>query len=148
MVSRTIVAVVVAACISGSAMSAWAGSTNIDQLKGLAKAYVEAQFSFNQTSLRRMMAPEFVEISPKGEVDERDAVISFYASEKRTPAPPYSIQDQRVRLTGASAVITQTVTIGTPPRSMSLSQAITASRIGRDWKLTSSQSTPIPAPKP
>ena len=147
MVRRTALAVVTG-CIISSAMTAWAGSPSTDQLKVLAQAYLDAQFSFDQESVRRLTAPQFVEISPKGEVDERDAVIAFYAPEKRTPAPPYSIQNQKVRLTGTSAVITQTVTIGTPPRSMSLSQAITASRIGRDWKLTSSQSTPIPAAKP
>ena len=148
MLRRTVAAAVVAGCIISSATIAWASTTDMDKLKGLSQAYVEAQFSFDQASVRRMTAPIFVEISPRGEVDERDEVIAFYAPEKRTSAPPFSIHDQRVRLTVTSAVITQTVTIGKPPRSMSLSQAITASRIGRDWKLTSSQSTPIPAPKP
>ena len=148
MVRKLIVAAVLGACLSGSAISAWAGPTKTDQLKALARAYVEAQFSFDQVSLRRIVAPKFVEISPKGEVDEMDAVISFYASEKKTAAPPYSIENQIVRLTGTSAVVTQTVTLGTPPRSRSLSQAISASLIGSEWKLISSQSTPIPPPKP
>lgn len=74
--------------------------TNSDQLRDLATAYAGAQFSFDQSSLRRILALKFVEISPKGEVDERDAVIAFYAPEKKTPAPPFSIENQIVRLTG------------------------------------------------
>ena len=152
MIRRTLTAAMVAGCILSSAASAWAGPTSVEQLKEVAQAYVKAQFSFDQATLRRLTAEEFVEVSPKGEVDERDAVIGFYAPEKRVAAPPYVVQDQRVRLTGDLGVITQRVTIGSPPRLMSLSQVLTVSRIGRDWKLTSSQSTPMsparPAPKP
>lgn len=148
MVSKLVGGVVLGACIGGSSFAAWAGSPSNDQLLELAKSYVDAQFSFDQESLRRMVAPKFVEISPKGEVDEMNAVLSFYDQEKKTAAPPYSIENQVVRVTNNSAVVTQTVTIGTPPRSMSLSQALTAVRTGIKWKLTSSQSTPVPPRKP
>lgn len=146
--NNLIAAAVLGACVAGSAFTAWAGSAKTDPVKDLAREYVEAQFSFDQASLRRIVAPKFVEISPKGEVDEMEAVMSFYPAEKKTTPPPYSIDNQVVRVTGTTAVVTQIVTIGTPPRSMSLSQAMTATRFRTRWKLTSSQSTPIPPPKP
>lgn len=143
MVRRAVLIVVVAGCMLSATVSAWAGSTNVEQVKGIAHAFLQAQFSFDHASIQRLTAPGFVEISPKGEVDEREAVLGFYLPHKKTPAPPYSIRDQKVRLTGKFAVITQTVDIGTPPRTMRLSQSLTAVRVGRQWKLTSSQSTPM-----
>ncbi len=148
MVSKIVAAAVLGACIGGSSFMARAGSPSSDELMELAKSYVDAQFSFDQGTLRRVVAPKFVEISPKGEVDEINAVLSFYDQKKKTAAPPYFIENQVVRVTSNFAVVTQTVTIGTPPRSMSLSQALTAVRTGNKWKLTSSQSTPVPPRKP
>jgi hypothetical protein len=118
------------------------------ELEELGKSYVAAQFEFDQQAIARMTAEQFVEISPKGEVDERAAVLDFYAPDKRRPAPPYHVSQSRVRVTGASAVITQIVTIGQAPRSMSLSQLLVATRVGDEWLLVSSQSTPLPPAPP
>ena len=141
---RTIIlAAIVVACTVGNLSHAWGASTDTERLKTLTRDYVAAQVGFDQASVRRLTASGFVEVSPKGEVDERNSVVDFYAPEKRTEAPPYEVSNQRVRVTGHTAVITQTVTFGVPPRSMGLTQAVTASRVGRHWLLTSSQSTPI-----
>lgn len=144
MLSNAVLAEAVAACVLSAAMSAWAGPKDDEQVRALAQAFVLAEFSFDQASLHRLTAQQFVEISPKGEVDERQAVLSFYSSEKKeVPAPPYTIRDQRVRLSGDVAVITQTLVIGTPPRAISLSQSLTAVLVGGQWKLASSHSTPM-----
>ena len=90
------------------------------------------------------MAREFVEVSPKGEVDERLKVVSFYSPEKKSPAPPYIVSESKVRISGDTAVITQVVTIGQAPRVMRLTQLLTANRSNKKWLLTSSQSTPQP----
>lgn len=119
-------------------------SSSEDVLARIAESYVAAQFAFDQQTLRELTAENFVEISPQGEVDERSAVIGFYAPEKKRAAPRFSIANQKVRITGTMAVITQFVTIGIPPRSMTLSQASTAAFQDGHWKLTSSQSTPVP----
>ena len=118
------------------------------QIEKLGKDYVAAQFSFNQEAISRLTAPNFVEVSPKGEVDERAAVIGFYAPEKRTTVPPYTVSDSKVRISGTSAVITQVVTMGVEPRTASLSQSLAAAKIGYKWLLISSQSTPLPHRSP
>lgn len=133
---------VIAGCSSVPAASPGSAA----DLEGLARAYVQAQFSFNQQAIRDLTAPTFVEISPRGEVDERDKVISFYAPDKRTDAPGYTISNAIVRATNDTAVITQTITIGKSPRTISLSQGLTAAYLRGEWKITSSQTTPIPPP--
>ena len=117
-------------------------------LEAIARAYVQAQFSFDQRAIRDLTAPAFVEISPKGEVDERDEVLAFYAPEKRASAPGFTIGNVQVRRTGDTAVVTQTITIGQAPRTVSLSQGLTAAHVGGTWKITSSQTTPMPSGSP
>ncbi len=131
---------IIAGCSSVPAVSPGSSA----DLEALARAYVQAQFSFDQQAIRDLTAPTFVEISPKGEVDERDKVISFYAPEKRTNAPSYTISNAKVRTTNDTAVVTQTITIGESPRTISLSQGLTAAYVRGKWKITSSQTTPIP----
>lgn len=126
------------ASLSGNA----AGSEQ--ELKALGKAYADAQFAFDQAALIRMTAPKFVEVSPKGEVDEREAVIGFYAADKKSAAPPHQVLDQKVRVTGSTAVITQTLELGASPRLMRMAQALSASWVDGHWVLTSSQTTPVP----
>lgn len=136
------------ATIAGCSAVPTMSPANTSDLEGLARAYVQAEFSFDQQAIRDLTAPAFVEISPKGEIDERDRVISFYAPDKRTEAPAYTISNAVVRTSKDTAVITQTITIGTSPRTMSLAQGLTAAYIKGRWKITSSQSTPIPPPSP
>jgi len=145
-VTRVASLCVLAALAGCSSVPASRGKTA--ELEALARSYVSAQFAFDQDSIRKITAPRFVEISPRGEVDERDAVILFYAREKRSAAPEFAIKDQKVRVSGGMAVVTQTVVVGTPPRTMALTQALTATQASGKWMLTSSQSTPNPPKKP
>ena len=117
------------------------------QLQALARDYVQAQFAFDQAAIARLTAPQFVEVSPKGEVDEREAVIGFYAADRKTAAPPLAVVDQKVRVSGSTAVITQTLELGASPRKMRMTQALSAHWDGQRWQLTSSQTTPVPSPK-
>lgn len=135
-----------AALLIGMAVGtpAFGGEEKNTRLEKLGEEYVAAQFAFDQEAIKRLTTPNFVEISPKGEIDERASVIAFYAPEKRTAAPPYKVGDSKVRVSGMSAVITQVVTIGIEPRAMSLSQSLAATRVGSKWLLASSQSTPQP----
>ncbi len=134
---------VLSACAS---MSGNAASSE-QELKALGKAYADAQFAFDQAALIRMTAPKFVEVSPKGEVDEREAVIGFYAADKKSAAPPHQVLDQKVRVTGSTAVLTQTLAMGVHPRLMRMTQALSAAFIDGRWVLTSSQTTPVPPTK-
>lgn len=93
-------------------------------LENLAQEYVAAQFGFERARLEAISSPAFVEISPKGEVDERETMLGFYDSSKARPAPPFELDDVVVRISGNTAVITQRLTIGTPPRAMSMTQLL------------------------
>jgi hypothetical protein len=143
-ITGSLVLALVAGCSSVPSRS----PTGAADLQALAGAFVRAQFSFDQQALDHLTAANFVEISPKGEVDERDKVLSFYAPDKKSEAPPYTIVDAKVRTTSGTAVITQTIKIGNDPRSLRLSQALTAAYVNGEWKLTSSQTTPIPPSPP
>ncbi len=116
-------------------------------LKALAHGYVEAQFAFDQGALQRLTSPQFVEVSPRGEVDERAAVIGFYATDRKTAAPPHRVLDQQVRVSGPTAVVTQTLEMGSSPRLVRMTQALSATWTQGQWLLTSSQTTPLPPPK-
>ena len=136
-------ALALAACSSLSGAPAGAELA----LAALAQDYVGAQFSFDQAALTRMTAPKFVEVSPKGEVDEREVFIGFYAADKKAVAPPHRVLDQKVRVTGSTAVITQTLEMGASPRLMRVTQALSAAFVDGRWVLTSSQTTPLPPAK-
>jgi len=134
------------ACASRPAASV-VPAAPVPELQALARRYVEAQFAFDPATLAQVTAPQFVEVSPKGEVDEREAVLGFYAAERKTAAPPHQVLDQAVRLTGSTAVITQTLEMGSGPRRMRMTQALTAAWADGRWWLTSSQTTPVPPPR-
>ena len=116
-------------------------------LRDLARGYVEAQFAFDPGALQRLTSPQFVEVSPRGEVDERAAVIGFYAADRKTASPPYQVLDQQVRVSGPTAVVTQTLEMGSAPRVVRMTQALSATWTQGQWLLTSSQTTPVPPPK-
>ncbi len=122
-------------------------AAQVAELQALARRYVEAQFTFDPATLARVTAPQFVEVSPKGEVDAREAVLGFYAADRKTAAPPHQVIEQAVRLTGSTAVITQTLEMGSGPRRLRMTQALSASWVEGRWQLTSSQTTPVPPPR-
>lgn len=106
--------------------------------------FIAAERDFDQAALTRLTAPDFVEISPVGEVDPRDKVIGFYAPEQRREAPPVTVSDRTVRRFADTAVVTARLGFG--PMAL---RAVYVARNGRDgWRLVSAQYTPIRGPKP
>lgn len=107
----------------------------------LASAYVAAQHDFDAAALGALTAPDFVEISPVGEVDPRDAVLGFYAADKRRPAPPMMLTEQSVRSFGDTGIVTARLSFG--PGAV---RVVYVAQRGKDgWKLVSAQYTPIRA---
>ncbi|MBB4153832.1 hypothetical protein GGQ80_001738 [Sphingomonas jinjuensis] len=106
--------------------------------------YVAAQRDFDQAALTRLTAPDFVEISPVGEVDPRDKVIGFYAPDKKREAPPVTVTEKTVRRFGATAIVT--IRLGYGPMGL---RGVYVARADKDgWRLVSAQYTPIRTPKP
>lgn len=112
-----------------------------------AKRYLEAEAHFDQKALETVLAPSFVEISPAGEVDERDRVLSFYAPDKKIDVPPTQVEPFQVRLHGDTAVLTTRITFEMQGQSRSLTAGIVARHGNSGWKLVSAQYTGI-RPRP
>jgi ketosteroid isomerase-like protein len=110
---------------------------------------IEAQRTFDVRQLDDILAPDYVEISPLGEVDPRDKVLSFYAPDKKiADAPVTTLDELSTRIYGETAVTIARVTFqvtgpdgAAAARSM---RCVFVTRIiDRKWKVVSAQYTPI-----
>ncbi|MGN7833524.1 nuclear transport factor 2 family protein [Pseudoxanthomonas sp. 22568] len=52
-------------------------------LRALAQSVLDAQIRFDVPALDRVLASDYIEISPVGDVDTRDEVLGFYAPQAR-----------------------------------------------------------------
>lgn len=95
-----------------------------------------------------MMAPEYQEVSPVGEVDSRARVIGFYAADKKSAAPPMTITETVARPVGTIGVVTMRIAYSMPGKdgqmqTRALRAGFVARRIKGDWQFVSLQFTPI-----
>ncbi|AQR75717.1 hypothetical protein BXU08_06565 [Sphingomonas sp. LM7] len=110
--------------------------------------FVRAQQSFDVPRLTALTAPDYLEISPVGEVDSREKMLGFYAPDKKSNAPAVEIVEPVVRMFGDTAIViarlAYTVQVpGQSPRVMALRASFVARREGGSWKLVSAQYTGI-----
>lgn len=123
-----------------------------DQLVALVQRHVQAQSSFDQAALKAITAEDYVEISPVGEVDSREKMLSFYAPEQKRPAPQLQVDETVVRQSGDTALISArlsyTINQDGAARSFALRAGYVARLIDQQWLLVSAQYTGIrPAKK-
>jgi ketosteroid isomerase-like protein len=95
-----------------------------------------------------MMAPEYQEVSPVGEVDSRERVIGFYAADKKSAAPPMTITETVARPAGTIGVVTMRIAYTMPGKdgqmqTRALRAGFVARRTKGDWQFVSLQFTPI-----
>jgi ketosteroid isomerase-like protein len=109
--------------------------------------FLEAQRSFDLPTIRALTADNYVEISPAGELDDREKMLGFYAPEKKTQAPPLTVENELTRVFGDVAIQTVklTYTMG-EARKMALRATLVAHKRGGEWKLVSAQYTGIRPP--
>ena len=84
-----IAAVVVAVVIIASSVSAQSNvkqSKDEQMLTALVKRMTEAQSKFDPTTLEKIYASDYIEVSPIGEVDPREKAIGFYKPQPDMPA--------------------------------------------------------------
>lgn len=148
---------VCAAGMATAATLAWAAApgaaTTADvAVMELVQRYAQAQGSFDLSALRAATAEQFVEISPVGEVDSREKMLSFYAPEHQRPAPLLQIDEQAVRIVGDTALVTArlsySINQGGVARAFALRGGYTARMVDGHWKLLSAQYTGIRPTKP
>lgn len=112
-----------------------------------ARRYFQAENTFDQKALADVLHSRFVEVSPLGEVDAHDAVLSFYAPEKKAPAPVVKVGDIATQSDGTTAAMTTRVSFDASGRTMQLTVGLVAVRGKDGWRLLSAQYTPY-RPKP
>lgn len=113
-------------------------------------ALVAAQAAFDVARLDEILAPEYVEISPLGEVDSRSAVLGFYAPEKKPAAgtiPRLTLDQIATRIWGdtaiASARVSFTPSGAAQPAGAAMRVVFVLRESGGTWRVVSSQYTPI-----
>ncbi len=117
-----------------------------------AQDYVRATSGFDQALLQQILAPNYQEISPVGEVDARDKVISFYPAAAKAKAPPVTpvLSELTSRVYGEALVISTgklTYSFAGTPHSRSMRVQFVSALQQNRWQLVSAQFTGIPAAK-
>ncbi|MRX11207.1 DUF4440 domain-containing protein [Pseudoduganella sp. FT25W] len=121
------------------------------ELVALVKRHAEAQATFDLAALKAITADNYAEVSPVGEVDSREKMLSFYAPELKRPAPQLQVDEPQVRVLGHSAVIytrlTFTMGSGDTARTFAMRAGYVAQFKDGKWLLVSAQYTGIRPPK-
>ncbi len=125
-----------------------AADTDADGLAQRAESFVRVRNAFDQAAMTAMMAPDYQEVSPIGEVDSRERVIGFYAADKKQPAPPMTISETVARPAGGVGVVTMRIAYAMPGKdgqvqTRALRAGFVARKVGGAWQFVSVQFTPI-----
>jgi hypothetical protein len=139
---------IAAALLVSAPVAAQSVEVDIQKLGQRAEAFVRVRNQFDQAAMIAMMAPEYQEVSPVGEVDSRERVIGFYAADKKSAAPPMTITETVARLAGTIGVVTMRIAYTMPGKdgqmqTRALRAGFVAQRIKGDWQFVSLQFTPI-----
>lgn len=118
----------------------------------LVQAFSDARSHFDTRALDAMLSPDYVEISPLGEIDRREAVLGFYAGDKARPSPPMTLAAQDVRRYADTAIVIGSITYVVPaPNGASVERTLRATyverRTGGRWQMVSAQFTGVQPPR-
>ena len=139
---------VAAALLTSAPVAAQSVDADAKALVQKAETFVRVRHQFDQAAMIAMMAPDYQEVSPVGEVDSRDRVIGFYAADKKSLAPPMTITETVARPVGTIGVVTMRIAYTMPGKdgqmqTRALRAGFVARRIKGDWQFVSLQFTPI-----
>ncbi|WP_294233288.1 nuclear transport factor 2 family protein [uncultured Sphingomonas sp.] len=114
----------------------------------LIERFEAARRDFAPAALASTLAPDFVEISPRGEVDSRDRVLGFYAPDRKQAAPPFERDDMTVRSLGDTALVSARLSLTLPGTNQRRAvRVLYVTHHGKaGWQLVSVQYTPIALP--
>ncbi len=135
--------------------TAFSQSKNDQEIIDIVKKAVEAQENYEPTTLDKIYASDYIEISPKGEIDFREKAIGFYkidnVEQAKSKTPKYILDEFKVRYYGKFAIIISKFSIGSktdstrPPTAVGLVVYGLRKEKGT-WKIYSAQFTPFPSP--
>ena len=127
-----------------------------DEILGLVRQLAEAQKNYDAAKLDESLAPDYVEISPAGEVDPRAKVLGFYAPARKSAQQgemiSYGLDEITSRIYGDTAIVVACLpfTIKTPD-GQTVSRALRCTFVCRKmrgkWRIASAQYTGIRPPQ-
>lgn len=141
LLSASLLACAVAATTSAAVVSSATPEAAVSR-------YVMAEHAFDVPALREVLLPRFVEVSPRGEVDEHDAVLGFYAPEKKTESPSVALRDVVTRASGDTAFVTASVVFTVKGAEHRLTLGASVVKGADGWRLASAQYTGVPSRTP
>jgi len=117
-----------------------------------AQAMFDAQKNFDLAALDAILAPDYVEISPIGDVDERAEVLSFYTPQAKAQMQAGGMElvstamaEPRVRIYGDQAIVvsknTATLKVQGAEQQRQARVLFHFRKLGGKWLLQSSQFT-------
>jgi uncharacterized protein (TIGR02246 family) len=124
------------------------------EVANLVRTFRTAQQAYDPTTLAQLTHERYVEISPRGEVDERARFLGFYQPAQRQQWPPVSASEEQIRVLGTTALAVLKLTYTLPgPNGTSRNQAVRATFVAQrgtaGWRLVGAQYTAIvPATPP
>ncbi len=144
-----------AAALSIGSLHAFAADADKDaerQLIEASRAMFDAQSKFDLAALDAILAPDYVEISPIGDVDERAEVMSFYTPEAKAQMHAAGMElvstamvEPRVRVYGEQAIVvsknTATLKVKGVEQQRPARVLFHFRKLGGKWLLQSSQFT-------
>jgi uncharacterized protein (TIGR02246 family) len=130
------------------------GKSTEAEVIAVVQQLADAQRTFDQATLERLLAPDYIEVSPVGDVDDRPKVIGFYSAEAKAKAPPVSsiaIDEATVRIYGDHAVVIarQTMNINAVGTNRPVVMRTTSHlrKLNGVWRISSMQYTGVRPPK-
>lgn len=117
----------------------------------LVRRFTEAQVAMDVPTLKALTEDSYIEVSPAGEVDPRDKMLTFYIKDEKRTLPTMQIEDSATRIVGDTAVVIAKISYATmvegQSRNFSLRSSFVAQKGSSGWKLVSAHHTAI-RPKP
>lgn len=144
---RTLLSLSVALGITlGLTLSAQASDTA--PFKILIEKLAKAQLEFDPATMDGLLGQNFVEVSPKGEVDHRAEVLSFYDPSKKPPAgkvPAIEISEVEAKLYGdhAFVIAKETFIIPGSPNKFAMRVSFMMEKTTDGWMFVGAQYTGI-----
>lgn len=117
-------------------------------LVGLVDTFTKAQRDYDSVALAKLTTPDYLEVSPIGDVDTREEMLNFYAPEKKRVSPALTVSERLVRRDGNDAVIVVKLGFTAPgpngtTRAVAMRASFVARHTGRTWRLAAAHYTPV-----
>jgi ketosteroid isomerase-like protein len=138
-------------------LAAFSQNTKDEEIIAVTKKAAEAQESYDPSTLDKLYASDYIEISPKGEIDEREKAIGFYKvddlEKAKSRTPKYILDEFKVRNYKDYAIVISRFSLGSKTdlqqKPTAVGLVVYALRKEKKvWKIYSAQFTPFPPPRP